>query len=305
MQVVWALALFIVAATAAQARSTSAGEAATSQATSADPAGETLQALLEHMVRAQFGTCPGVEVHKRGGGFIAGRYGGPMVIVSVDGACGLVPVGKDEQEAVLQVRWATRLPGSSDEIAVMRRTIRLNRLRCPNNFMTALLRREVAHRAPNVCEDAFTPTREAMSLADFFHPVLSPLGTMQLSERDGIGAVTFTHEGRRFELQGTLTCQPVSNEVEGLMGGSGMRSLHVIGNLTLRDLATGDMLGRWNEPMMQNLGINCAVAFGNVDRNTKVKAAMEKWRERILERLGRARPLPSSSSSSSSSSTSP
>jgi hypothetical protein len=234
-----------------------------------------------------------VEVHKRGNGFIAGRYGGPVVLVTVEGGCSLSSLPDGGTEAFLHTRLATRLPGSNDEIVVVRRTVQLERARCPANFLTPLARREVAVPVTGLCDEAFTPFREPIPLADFFHPVLAPLGTVRLGERDGIGTLLLDHDGRRFELQGTLMCQPVTNELEGqLLGTSPMRSLHVIGNLTLRDVATGELLGRWHEPIVQNLGINCAVAFARRADNRRVVAATAEWRARIAERLARASPLP-------------
>ena len=84
----------------------------------------------------------------------------------------------------------------------------------------------------------------------------------------------------------------MTQEVEGpLLGQTAMRPLHVVANLTLRDLATGEVLGRWHEPIMQNLGINCDVAFPPT--NSRVVTAVKTWRERIAERIAQARPLSS------------
>ena len=59
--------------------------------------------------------------------------------------------------------------------------------------MTALLKREVASAAPGICRDAFTPMREPIPLANFFHPALAPLGIVKMAERDGIGAIVLEH----------------------------------------------------------------------------------------------------------------
>lgn len=241
-------------------------------------------ALVEPMLRSHLAGCRGVEVHQRRGGFIAGRAEGPVVIITAGISCVEEPRPRNETQAVVTTRWSTR-SASGDDISDFARTITPTRLRCPTGDVGANIRREIMKPPPRVCDRAFTPAWEDFGLADFFVPVLVPVGAPQFGELDGQPTLLFERQGRSLELSGHVRCEPLDQDVTFELGG--LRPLHLVGRLRLVEVTSRRLLGQWNEPITQALAINCGVAFRRPLHPDKMAQARALWVQRLDEALAR------------------
>jgi hypothetical protein len=241
-------------------------------------------ALVEPMVRSHLAGCRGVEVHQRRGGFIAGRAAGPVVIISATISCVEQPRPHNETQAVVTTRWSTR-SADGEVIANFVHTIQPPRLRCPTGDVGANIRREIMKPPPRVCDHAFAPAWEDFGLADFFVPVLAPVGAPRLGELDGHPTLLFERQGRSLELSGHVRCEPLDQDVTFELGG--LRPLHLVGRLRLVEVTSRRLLGQWNEPITQALAINCGVAFRRPLHPDKMAQARSLWVQRLDEALAR------------------
>ena len=112
-------------------------------------------ALVEPMVRSHLAGCQGIEVHKRGAGFIAGRVGGPIVTITAKISCVEAPRPNNETQAVVTTHWSTR-SATGDDIADFANTFEPPRMRCPTGDVGANIRQHIMEPPPKVCTRAFT-----------------------------------------------------------------------------------------------------------------------------------------------------
>jgi hypothetical protein len=237
-------------------------------------------ALVEPMVRSHLAACRGVEVHKRGDGFIAGRVEGPVVTVTAKISCIEAPRPNNETQAVVTTHWSTR-SATGEELSDFDHTILPPRMRCPKGDVGANIRQEIMQPPPKVCERAFTPSWEDFGVATFFAPVLIPGGEPELGERDGAPTLLFDRRGRTFELSGNVRCTALPNDGSGFLAGSLMKNNQLVGRLKLVEVNSQRVLGQWNETLTSAMAVSCDIAFRRPTKPEKMAEARAAWGRRI------------------------
>ncbi len=246
--------------------------------------------MFEAAVAAQFGACPGVEVVPRGLGFLAGRYGGKIVLVSGEGTCTPFKTDKGEAKVNVTVSWRSVEPGSTETIAVLRRSVILDQASCPSDYSDAALQAPFIVPNHRVCSEGFVPLRQPFSLANLLVPMLSPIGIVRsVAGAEGREALTWDINGRTVQFDGTATCMPASNDLEPF-GQNLMASWMLQLDLQMTDAASRQRLGQWRENYVQALGISCDSALSQSANRSTLTNARELWEQRFFDAVQRSTP---------------
>jgi len=250
--------------------------------------------LFEAAVAAHFGSCAGVEVVPRGQGFLAGRYGGKVVMVSGAGACLPFKNDKGERQVEVSMAWRSVDPETNETIATLERGITLNQSTCPSDYRDDAVLAPFVAPNQRVCTEGFVPLREPVSLSNLLAPMLSPMGTVRTVKGpeggEGQEAIAWDVNGRTVLLEGTATCLPATNQLETPLLGSAMIAWVINLDLKMTEPTSRQRLGQWRERYIQLLAINCDMALTLKGNVAKIDKARDLWEQRFFDAVQRSTP---------------
>lgn len=243
------------------------------------------------MLRDQLQGCAGVEVVPRGKGWLVGRVGVEAVIVDASAFCTLEKDERDPQKRVpvVKTRWSTTAPATGQPISAFERRVPLSAERCPDTFDDVTLQQALAVPPPAVCERAFAPLPEQISLLTLIWPSLSTSGLIRRDTDDAHQEVLVLERGGRiFRLEGTITCATVGGG--RVDGHDGISSYTLLSNLTLREPERQTILGRWTDQSPAIIGMACEQAVGIKGNAAKVDAFRTLLATRVVDAIAAAGP---------------
>jgi hypothetical protein len=252
------------------------------------------QTLFEAAVVAQFGSCPGVEVVPRGQGFLAGRYGGKVVLVSGAGACLPFKDDKGNRKVEVSMTWRSVDPETNEAIASLERSVTLDEATCPSDYRDPAVLSPFTAPNQRVCSEGFVPLRQPVSLSNLVAPMLSPMGTVRTVKGpegdESQETIAWDINGRTVHLEGTATCRPATSQLETSILGSAMVAWVINLDVKMTEPTSRQRLGQWREHYIQLLGISCDAALGLKGNAAKIDKARDLWEQRFFDAVQRSTP---------------